>query len=91
MFYHIKKYVEVYNLEPVQALTKNTMDRFLGMRETLRLKAKRLKDISVESTCSMVGTEPLGERAKEKFCQLQDSIAELKQCLAETIDWFNKE
>lgn len=89
MFYHIKQYVELYNVEPVLALAKNCMYRCLGMRDTVRLKAKRVKELSI--TCQASVLENFTEKVKEDYFNLQDSIAELKRSLAESVDWCNKE
>ena len=89
VFHHIKQYIEVYSIEPVQIMAKDCMDRCLGMRENLRMKVKRLKDLSV--SCGVSQGQSLPVNNTEDYYVLQDSIAELKRNLADTVDWFNKE
>ena len=70
-------------------MAKNCIDRCLGMREALKLKMKRVKDISVY--CGLEKGESVPESLKEEYFLLQDSIAELKRSLADSVEWFNKQ
>ncbi len=70
-------------------MANNCIDRCLGMRDALKLKMKRIKDVSINY--EMWKAKSIPQNLKEEYFLLQDSIAELKRSLADSVEWFNKQ
>ena len=96
VFWRIIQYSNLYNFEQVQARVQDVLARAKAMRETFRAKIKRMKDLSVnsglfpgpwKSSCSDSGSV----NTDENLFTLQDSIADFKCNLSETVFCFNIE
>ena len=93
VFYHIMQYIDIYRAEPVELEVENCLDRCKAMRETLRMKIKRLKDLSITSGIFpriSNGTDE-NDKVNENLSMLQDFMAELKRSLTDNVECFNKE